>query len=312
MAKGKDNNDKDKVPKKKAPTKPKAKTKVPKKNFTTEQAVELVTKEPVRRKKSPPKDSTPATASKPPKTFYLSVATKKASSVQKGQGEGSGEIKKTAEKKSKAKPTPSKTANKVYKKVPPPSTASRPSDSSEDEIPDEDPEPEEEEDDEDVMVDSPSSGDETPPEAQQAAEDEGNNDAESTGSGEGEGGIEDNINPLAADTDEEYEEKRLLIDLVHSYPELYDKANPNYLKRSNKIVWRHITQALGYDAYSDEAVKHVKLMWRNIRDPYRKRVKKTICDQKKSGSKGDYKETMESWKFHKELSFLRHYLYLDE
>ena len=87
------------MPKKKPPTKPKAKAKVQKKSFTTEQAVELVTKEPVRRKKCPPKESTPATASKPPKTFYSSVAMKKAATVQKGQGEGSGEIKKTAENK---------------------------------------------------------------------------------------------------------------------------------------------------------------------------------------------------------------------
>ncbi|XP_026759850.1 uncharacterized protein LOC113519007 [Galleria mellonella] len=84
-----------------------------------------------------------------------------------------------------------------------------------------------------------------------------------------------------------------LIELVRQHKILYDITDPYYLNSNKKnSIWRHIGRELKSDGSA------CKSRWNNIRDQFRKSLKKTIT---KSGRQKFYR-------YHEQMSFLRPFL----
>ncbi|XP_053995492.1 uncharacterized protein LOC128885458 [Hylaeus anthracinus] len=84
-----------------------------------------------------------------------------------------------------------------------------------------------------------------------------------------------------------------LIELIRQYPALYDLSDSKYMDTTYKInVWNKI------GAWMKEDVSVCKARWNNIRDNYRRSLKKIMTKSGKSGKK------VKVYKYSQQLSFL--------
>nr|XP_027225118.1 uncharacterized protein LOC113817296 [Penaeus vannamei] len=91
-------------------------------------------------------------------------------------------------------------------------------------------------------------------------------------------------------------DERLIV-LVRNHPVLYDLSEPKYMDSGLKQrIWKNIGQELKVDSTL------CKGRWNNIRDNYRKSLKKTSAKRGQSAKKKIYK-------YSEQLSFLKKYIY---
>ncbi|XP_068207668.1 uncharacterized protein [Palaemon carinicauda] len=89
----------------------------------------------------------------------------------------------------------------------------------------------------------------------------------------------------------------LLIELVRNHLVLYDVAQPKYMDcRFKQNIWKKIGDVMKVDGSS------CKSRWNNIRDNYRKFIKKTSTKSGQSAKK------IKLYKFSEQLSFLKKYM----
>ena len=124
------------------------------------------------------------------------------------------------------------------------------------------------------------------------------------------------MNTLASVVSEDKGDKSKLIELIHAYPEIYDKAHLKFYHTKHKaVIWHHLTRQMGFHNPKADDIEAVKKIWGNLRWYFHQLVKKHIsCGGagKKSGSAGDYAQIQEAWRYYQEMSFMRPYLYLKQ
>ncbi|XP_076029490.1 uncharacterized protein LOC143018188 [Oratosquilla oratoria] len=88
----------------------------------------------------------------------------------------------------------------------------------------------------------------------------------------------------------------LLIELVRNHPVLYDLSQPKYMDNCSKQdIWNKIGEEMKVDGSS------CRSRWNNIRDNYRKSLKKTSTKSGQSAKK------IRLYKFSEQLDFLKRY-----
>ncbi|XP_015433726.1 PREDICTED: uncharacterized protein LOC107189657 [Dufourea novaeangliae] len=88
-----------------------------------------------------------------------------------------------------------------------------------------------------------------------------------------------------------------LIELVRQYPVLYDVSHPKYMNTSLKLdIWNKIGRNIRQD------VSVCKARWNNIRDNYKKCLRKTAMKRRQNAKK------IRLYKYSEQLSFLKKYI----
>ncbi|GBN38307.1 hypothetical protein AVEN_87173-1 [Araneus ventricosus] len=88
-----------------------------------------------------------------------------------------------------------------------------------------------------------------------------------------------------------------LIALVHSNPELWDVGNMNYPNKSRRLkAWVCIAEKLGV------TVEAAKSRWTNLRDLFRRELKKTLRMVKETGDPNAHEPR---WRHFKSMLYLK-------
>ncbi|PRD24695.1 UNVERIFIED_CONTAM: Adf1 [Trichonephila clavipes] len=95
-----------------------------------------------------------------------------------------------------------------------------------------------------------------------------------------------------------------LITLVHSKPEIWDQTHMSYTSKSLKVqAWKFIADKLGV------TTEVAKARWTNLRDLFRRELKKTLRIVEETGDPNAHKPR---WKHFKSLLFLKDQMIKDD
>ncbi|XP_054281235.1 uncharacterized protein LOC128998904 [Macrosteles quadrilineatus] len=93
-----------------------------------------------------------------------------------------------------------------------------------------------------------------------------------------------------------YEEDEKLVNAISQHPNIYDVLHPQYKNKEDKVgVWAMVSEEVG------RSVADCKSRWRNIRNNYRRRIRKQVG----TGSVTCARKRVKTWLLEGKLAFLR-------